>query len=94
MTHLRLCMNAQFDCGDKRHAQAVMRDLGITYRYAVPQSLGDQWWFLDCQNVPAELPAFITPMVGFDAQGAVGYGLSQAIADALTAPKQDAKESA
>ena len=44
------------------HAQAQMRALGITYRVATPQSLGDQWWFWGCENVPAELPSHITEL--------------------------------
>jgi hypothetical protein len=34
-----------------------MRNLGITYKKAIPQSLGDQWWFLDCESVPKNLPS-------------------------------------
>lgn len=83
MVHLRLCMYAQMDAGDKRHPQRVMLDMGITYRYAVPQSIADQWWFLDCQNVPDELPKFITTMDNFDPHKAVGYGLSKEMADTL-----------
>ena len=82
MKHLRFSLYN--DTG--LHAQVAMRQLGITYRYAIPQSLGDQWWFLDCQNVPETLPAHITPMEGFDPQKAVGYGLSQEMADTLTRP--------
>lgn len=88
MKHLRLCLYTKLIDGDKRHAQRVIRDMGITYRYAVPQSIADQWWFLDCQNVPDQLPAFISRMDDFDPQKSVGYGLSQEMADALTEPKQ------
>lgn len=28
------------------HARAYMKKLGITYKYAVPQSVSDSWWFL------------------------------------------------
>lgn len=39
-----------------KHAQICMRDLGITYELAVPQSISDSWWFFNCENVPAVLP--------------------------------------
>lgn len=84
MKHLRFCYLTAHDEKEDRHAQAVMKELGITYRISVPQSLGDQWWFLDCQNIPDVLPPYLTPMDDFDPQGAVGYGLSQEDADTLS----------
>lgn len=60
--HLRYDLYTAPDNGEHRHPQAVMKSLGITYAHAVPQSLGDQWWFLDCENIPAALPPHITPM--------------------------------
>ena len=30
------------------HAQQAMKELGITYQKAVPKSLGDCWWFWNC----------------------------------------------
>ncbi len=55
-------MIGQCYAGDDRHAQIVMRDLGITYQQAIPQSLGDQWWFLDCEHVPDTLPPWLTEL--------------------------------
>lgn len=52
---LRLCTYTLTD-----HAQKFMRELGITYRLAVAQSLGDQWWFFDCESVPDPLPEVLT----------------------------------
>jgi len=40
--------------------QDKMKELGITYKKAVPQSICDQWWFLGCDNIPKELPEYIT----------------------------------
>lgn len=91
MKHLRLSMYGQSETGDNRHPQVVMRELGITYRYAVPQSIWDQWWFLDCKRVPDELPPYIEPMENFDPQRAVGYGLSHEMADALTEAAMEVK---
>ena len=41
-----------------KHAIDAMNDLGITYKSAIPQSLGDQWVFYDCQNIPESLPRY------------------------------------
>lgn len=61
MKHLRYdCMKAHFSCGENRHAQTVMRELGITYERAIPQSMADQLWFFNCQYT--ELPKYITEM--------------------------------
>ena len=48
--------------GEMRHPQTVMRELGIEYDEGIPQSLGDQWWFMGCSNVPEVLPGFIERM--------------------------------
>lgn len=57
--HLRFSM---YGCDEIKHPQKVMEDLGITYKDATPQSIADQWWFWDCENVPAELPKYLTPL--------------------------------
>lgn len=46
------------------HPQRVMRDLGITYEKAIPQPIADQWWFINCQNVPDALPKYLTELRG------------------------------
>jgi hypothetical protein len=58
MTHLRFDMWTKPD----GHPQKIMKELGITYKYGIPQSLGDQWWFWDCENVPEQLPEYLKPM--------------------------------
>ena len=48
----------QLDCYFlTKHAQVFMKELGITYKHAVPQSMGDCWQFWCCE-VPdnIELP--------------------------------------
>lgn len=60
--NLRFKLNTASFAGEKRHAQVVMRELGITYRRGVPQPIADQWWFIDCANVPTVLPSFIEEM--------------------------------
>ena len=81
--NLRYCMmTAHIDCGETRHAQKVMQDLGITYKHATPQSISDAWWFWGCENVPEELPQFLKPLNDFTTgepirpTEVVGWGLS------------------
>lgn len=60
MKHLRYdCMGAAYS-GESRHPQVVMRELGVTYELAIPQSLGDQWWLFNCDH--GDLPSFTTEM--------------------------------
>ncbi len=58
--NLKLSLIGADNGGDKRHAEEIMKSLGITYERAVPQSIADQWLFFDCKNVPEKLPEFIT----------------------------------
>jgi hypothetical protein len=39
-----------------------MKDLGITYKVATPQSMADQWWFWGCENLPYPMPDYLTPL--------------------------------
>ena len=67
------------------HAQDTIKKLGITYKKAVPQSIGDCWWFFGVENLPGELPDNIEIRDFWDLNKLVGYGLSQHDADILTA---------
>ena len=58
------------------HAMKQMSRLSITYSHSTPQSMGDQWWFWNCENVPEVLPAFLTDLK-LDPAKVVGYGLSE-----------------
>jgi hypothetical protein len=74
---LRFCMmSAAIDCNETRHPQTVMKELGITYQHATPQSMGDQWWFWNCENIPEDLPKYLTSL-NLDPMECIGYGLSQ-----------------
>lgn len=82
--HLRYdLMTAGIDCNENRHAQVVMRELGITYQHATPQSIGDQWWFWNCKNVPQSLPKYLT-VLQVKPEDAIGYGLSPEDAERIT----------
>lgn len=77
-------IDLRFSCYDTEgHPQKIMKELGITYKIAVPQSMGDQWWFFDCANVPEVLPEYITPL-DLDVFTLVGYGLSKEDVKTLT----------
>jgi hypothetical protein len=74
--HLRYdLMTAGMGCNENRHAQVVMRELGITYQHATPQSICDQWWFWNCECVPETLPAYLSDL-NLDPMKCIGYGLS------------------
>ena len=72
--HLSLCLRTLQDT-DSRHPQQAMRDLGITYQKATPQTLGDCWWFWNCENIPHPLPPFLKRL-NINPREAIGYGLS------------------
>lgn len=67
-----------------RHAELVMRDLGITYQHATPQSMTDQWWFWNCQGVPTVLPPCLYELK-MKPHDAIGRGLSKEDADMIAA---------
>lgn len=69
--HLRLDMYVSF----KVHPQEYMKELGITYQHATPQSIGDQWWFWNCENVPNVLPEALS-WLKLKPMEQVGWGLS------------------
>lgn len=77
--HLRLDLHQVTE-----HAQKVMAGLGITYQHATPQSMGEQWWFWNCENVPDPLPPFLSELK-VKPHDAIGYGLSQEMADRIAA---------
>lgn len=67
-----------------KHPQQDMKDLGVTYTYGIPQPMGDQWWFMDCENIPEKLPEYSTIMKPVhDYSEFIGHGLDKAMADNL-----------
>ena len=85
--HLRFCMMYSHYSTDKEntgdvhrlgsiHPQKAMKELGITYQHATPQSMGDQWWFWNCENVPENLPPFLSEMYQ-DPMDCIGFGLTK-----------------
>jgi hypothetical protein len=81
--HLRFSMMSAFYCNEKRHPQVVMKELGIAYQHSTPQSIADQWWFWNCENVPETLPKYLD-VLSVDPMECVGYGLSKEDAEKIT----------
>lgn len=92
MTHLRYDIFSAVDSestGPHVHPQEKMKLLGITYQHATPQSLADCWWFWNCENIPEELPDYLSELIGFtsglplDPMDQIGWGLSQEDAEQI-----------
>jgi len=79
-------MTAGIDYKENRHPQKVMKELGITYQHATPQSLYDCWQFWNCENIPSNLPGFISEFK-IDPFDMVGDGLSKEVAVKIAAYK-------
>jgi hypothetical protein len=82
--HLRFSVITAEYCNESRHPQAVMRELGIVYQHATPQTLGDQWWFWNCVDIPARLPEYLTPL-RLDPHQCIGFGLTEEDANKIAA---------
>lgn len=90
--NLKYCiMTAAIDCKENRHAQAVMKELGITWQISVPQSMYDCWEFWNCENVPDELPEFLTEFLN-DPTEFIGNGLSKEMAEEIRDYKAGAQK--
>ncbi len=64
------------------HPQEIMKKLGITYQHATPQSIADQWWFWNCENLPKELPPYLE-VTFWDPMKNIGNGLSKELAEMI-----------
>lgn len=82
--HLRYDCYGAVESKESRHPQVVMRELGITYQHATPQSMVDQWWFWNCKGMPVNMPQFLTPL-NLNPHGQIGFGLSKEDADKIAA---------
>jgi hypothetical protein len=77
-THLRLSCYM----GYNEHPQQTMTRLGITYQHATPQSMGDQWWFWNCENLPEPLPEHFS-ILDLNPMEQIGWGLSKEDAEKI-----------
>lgn len=61
MTGARGCVRLRFyllDYHEPTHPVEKMKELGYKIIDAVPQSIGDQWWF-DVENIIEPLPKYL-----------------------------------
>lgn len=74
----------RYDCYGNTHGhpQKVIKSLGITYQHATPQSMGDQWWFWNCENIPEELPEYLE-YADLNPMDMIGWGLSKENAEKI-----------
>lgn len=77
MKHLRLSV---LDCD--KHAETALHDLRITYQHSTPQTLFDQWWFWNCENIPEKLPKYLS-YLELSPKDSIGWGLSKEEAEMI-----------
>jgi hypothetical protein len=82
--HLSFNYQSATHAGELRHAQDVMKGLGITYTHSIPQTILDGWQFFNCSNVPEKLPEFIW-VFDVDPRMLIGRGLSEKDAEEIKA---------
>ena len=82
MKNVEMCMRSAYESGLKAHPQKIMRDLGIDYFHAVPQSISDSWDFWGCENLPEPLPSFLREITR-PPEKCIGWGLSQGDVDRI-----------
>lgn len=80
--NVRYCLMEVSINHEDRNPQIVMKDLGITYQCSTPQSMGDQWWFWNCSNLPEKLPSYLT-LLDINPMECIGYGLSKEEAESI-----------
>lgn len=78
MSHLRYSLYSS----PSGHPQVVMKNLGITYQYATPQSIIDEWWFWNCENIPDPLPIYLK-LMDLNPMECIGWGLSKEDAEKI-----------
>lgn len=76
MKHIRYCLYTASVVGETAHAQKVMQRFKIKYSHSTPQSISDQWWFWNCENLPEHLPDYLTELK-LNPMDCIGHGLSK-----------------
>ena len=55
---------------------ADVAKLGITYRFLIPQTMGDQLWLFCCEGVPDDLPPWLT-VIKQNPRELIGWGMTE-----------------
>lgn len=58
MIHISLDLYSYQESKDYKEDGLIK--LGITYEHYIPQSINDSIWYLNCKDVPEELPEYLT----------------------------------
>ena len=82
MVHLKFDLRTAYDSGATKHPQHEISALGIIYQRSTPQSMGNCWWFWNCENVPEVLPGYLE-VLDINPMDAIGFGLSQKEAEMI-----------
>lgn len=78
MKHLRFNVRDYVEIfgAEAKHPREVIRDAGITYTVAIPQTIAGEWWFFNCENVQPHVEGIISTLDIDDTREYVGWGLS------------------
>ena len=77
MKHIKYDIRDAYEESDiSGHPLKDVERLGITYQHATPQSMGDQWWLWNVENLPNDIPSYITELKA-DPMKCIGFGLSE-----------------
>lgn len=91
MKHLRFDdYSSTIECPGE-HPQETMARLGITYMMGTSHPISDQWHFWCCENIPANLPSFITELET-DPMQRIGTGLSEEEAKLIVKKMNEASD--
>lgn len=74
--HLKYDIWGAYSSGVRTHPEDEVKRLGITYQLATPQTIGDQWWFWNCDNVPDIMPFYVMEL-DVNPKNMVGFGLGK-----------------
>jgi hypothetical protein len=80
--HLRFDMEVAYKSGVKGFPPQVIEELGITFQHANIQGMVEQWWFWNCENIPEQLPGYIT-VANWNPMELIGFALSQEQAEKI-----------
>lgn len=74
-----LCYNAYVASYESTPGGSIadqIKSLGISYQHVTPQPMADSVWFWNCENVPEDLPKYIS-RIKLDPMKCIGWGLSE-----------------
>lgn len=80
--HLRFNLRTAYESGIGEHPQNVMKQLNIIYQHATPQSISDEWWFWNCENIPEKLPLYLKEL-SVNPMDFIGLGLDEKTASEI-----------